>query len=44
MTETFRALRVHKTDAAPEVRFEDLTLADLMDGRSEEHTSELQSQ
>lgn len=32
MTETFRALRVHKTDAAPEVRFEDLTLADLMDG------------
>ncbi len=32
MSETFRALRVHKTDAAPEVRFEDLTLADLMDG------------
>ena len=32
MTETFRALRVHKTDSAPEVRFEDLTLADLMEG------------
>jgi acrylyl-CoA reductase (NADPH) len=32
VTETFRALRVHKTDSAPEVRFEDLTLADLMDG------------
>ncbi len=29
---TFRALRLHKTDSAPEVRFEDLTLADLMDG------------
>ena len=29
---TFRALRLHKTDTAPEVRFEDLTLADLMDG------------
>lgn len=29
---TFRALRLHKTDAAPEVRFEDLTDADLMDG------------
>ncbi len=32
MTDTFRALRLHKTDGAPEVRFEDLTLADLMDG------------
>jgi len=29
---TFRALRLHKTDAAPEARFEDLTDADLMDG------------
>ena len=29
---TFRALRLHKTEAAPEVRFENLTLADLMDG------------
>jgi len=29
---TFRALRLHKTEAAPEVRFEDLTLAELMDG------------
>lgn len=29
---TFRALRLHKTDAAPEVRFEDLSDADLMDG------------
>lgn len=29
---TFRALRLHKTEAAPEVRFEDLSLADLMDG------------
>lgn len=32
MTDTFRALRLHKTDAAPEVRFEDLSEADLMDG------------
>ena len=32
MTETFRALRLHKTETTPEVRFEDLTLADLMDG------------
>ena len=29
---TFRALRLHKTDTAPEVRFEDLTDGDLMDG------------
>ena len=29
---TFRALRLHKTDGAPEARFEDLTDADLMDG------------
>jgi len=29
---TFRALRLHKTDTAPEVRFEDLSDADLMDG------------
>ena len=29
---TFRALRLHKTETMPEVRFEDLTLADLMDG------------
>ena len=29
---TFRALRLHKTETTPEVRFEDLTLADLMDG------------
>jgi acrylyl-CoA reductase (NADPH) len=32
MSQTFRALRLHKTDAAPDVRFEDLTDADLMDG------------
>lgn len=32
MTDTFRALRLHKTDGAPEARFEDLTDADLMDG------------
>ncbi|HEX5377143.1 MAG TPA: MDR family oxidoreductase [Phenylobacterium sp.] len=32
MTDTFRALRLHKTEAAPEARFEDLTLSDLMDG------------
>src|SRR5262245_19848100 len=29
---TFRALRVHKTEAGQDVRFEDLTDADLMDG------------
>ena len=32
MTDTFRALRLHKTDGAPEARFEDLTDADLMEG------------
>jgi acrylyl-CoA reductase (NADPH) len=32
VSETFRALRAHKTDAGQEVRFEDLTLDDLMDG------------
>ncbi|MDB5417532.1 MAG: oxidoreductase, partial [Phenylobacterium sp.] len=32
MSETFRALRAHKTDAGQEVRFEDLTLEDLGDG------------
>ncbi|THD78208.1 MAG: oxidoreductase [Phenylobacterium sp.] len=32
MSETFRALRAHKTDAGQEVRFEDLTVEDLMDG------------
>ena len=32
MSSTFRALRLHKTDGAPEVRFEDLTDADLMEG------------
>ena len=32
MPETFRALRVHKTDAGQEARVEDLTLDDLMDG------------
>lgn len=32
MTETFHALRLHKTDAGQEARFEDLTLDDLMDG------------
>ena len=32
MTDTFRALRLHKTDAAPEARFEDLPLDDLMEG------------
>ena len=32
MSETFRALRAHKTDAGQEVRFEDLTLDDLGDG------------
>ncbi len=30
MSQTFRALRLHKTDGAPEARFEDLTLDDLM--------------
>jgi acrylyl-CoA reductase (NADPH) len=30
--ETFRALRAHKTDAGQEMRFEDLTLADLGEG------------
>ena len=32
MSDTFRALRAHKTDAGQEVRFEDLTLDDLMEG------------
>lgn len=32
MSDTFRALRVHKTDAGQETRFEDLTIADLGDG------------
>ncbi len=32
MPDTFRALRVHKTDQGQEVRFEDLTTADLGDG------------
>lgn len=32
MSETFRALRAHKTDAGQEVRFEDLRQEDLMDG------------
>jgi len=32
VSDTFRALRVHKTDAGQETRFEDLTLADLGDG------------
>jgi acrylyl-CoA reductase (NADPH) len=32
MGEPFRALRVHKTEAGQEVRVEDLTLDDLMDG------------
>ena len=32
MSDTFRALRLHKTDAAPDARFEDLSLNDLMDG------------
>jgi acrylyl-CoA reductase (NADPH) len=32
MAATFRALRLHKTEAGPEARFEDLTDADLMDG------------
>ncbi|MBL8771846.1 MAG: oxidoreductase [Phenylobacterium sp.] len=32
MSDTFRALRLHKTDAGQEARLEDLTPADLMDG------------
>ncbi len=32
MTDTFRALRLHKTDAGQEARFEDLGLGDLMEG------------
>ena len=32
MTDQFQALRLHKTDAGQEARFEDLTLDDLMDG------------
>jgi len=32
VSETFRALRAHKTDAGQELRFEDITLADLGDG------------
>lgn len=32
MTDSFRALRVHKTDGAPDARLETITLADLMDG------------
>ncbi len=32
MAETFRALRVHKTDTGQETRFEDLTVDDLMPG------------
>jgi acrylyl-CoA reductase (NADPH) len=32
MSDTFRALRVHKTDAGQEAKVEDLTDADLMDG------------
>ena len=32
MSQTFRALRLHKTDAAPDPRLEDLTLGDLMEG------------
>ena len=32
MPDTFRALRVHKTETGQETRFEDLTEADLMDG------------
>jgi len=32
VSDTFRALRAHKTDAGQEVRFEDLTLDDLMEG------------
>jgi acrylyl-CoA reductase (NADPH) len=32
VSETFRGLRAHKTDAGQELRFEDLTLGDLGDG------------
>jgi len=32
VSETFRALRAHKTDAGQELRFEDLTLGDLGEG------------
>ena len=32
MSETFKVLRVHKTNGGQETRFEDLTLDDLMDG------------
>jgi acrylyl-CoA reductase (NADPH) len=32
VTDTFRAIRLHKTDAGQETRFEDLTEADLMEG------------
>src|SRR5258707_9593345 len=32
MTDTFRALRLHKTDTGHAMRLEDLTLDDLMDG------------
>lgn len=32
MPDQFRALRLHKTEAGQEARFEDLTLDDLMDG------------
>ena len=32
MSQTFRALRAHKTDAGQEIRFEDITLADLGEG------------
>ena len=32
MSQTFRAMRLHKTDAAPDARFEELSDADLMDG------------
>ena len=32
MADTFRALRVHKTEQGQEVRFEDLTDADLPEG------------
>ena len=32
MTDTFRAIRLFKTDAGQETRFVDLTLADLMEG------------
>ena len=32
MSDTFRAIRLFKTDAGQEARFVDLTEADLMDG------------